>query len=89
MGGATNDEIRQLLQLRAEIFRDQAPMSAAEAAKIILDGVRAERWRILVGEDAHVLDRMVREAPEEAYEAAFMDRFVASSGWKLTPTHQD
>ena len=50
-------------------FRDKAPISAAEAATIILDGVREERWRILVGEDAQVLDRMVREAPEEAYEA--------------------
>src|SRR5262249_34688004 len=59
VGGATRDEIRQLLQLRAEIFRDEAPMSATEAAKVILDGVREERWRILVGEDAHVLDRMV------------------------------
>jgi NAD(P)-dependent dehydrogenase (short-subunit alcohol dehydrogenase family) len=88
VGSATNDEIRQLLQLRAEIFRDQAPTSAAEAAKIILDGVREERWRILVGEDAHVLDRMVRESPEEAYEASFMDRFVAASGWKLTPNPQ-
>ncbi len=86
VGGASNDEIRQLLQLRAEIFRDQAPISAAEAAKIILDGVREERWRILVGEDAHVLDRMVRETPEEAYEAPFMERFVAASGWKLTPS---
>jgi NAD(P)-dependent dehydrogenase (short-subunit alcohol dehydrogenase family) len=85
VSGASNDEIRQLLQLRAEMFRDEAPMSAVEAAKVILDGVREERWRILVGDDAHVLDRMVREAPEEAYEASFMDRFVATSGWKLTP----
>jgi NAD(P)-dependent dehydrogenase (short-subunit alcohol dehydrogenase family) len=85
VSGATHDEIRQMLQLRAEIFRDEAPMSAAEAAKVILDGVREERWRILVGEDAHILDRMVRETPEEAYEAPFMQRFVAASGWKLTP----
>jgi NAD(P)-dependent dehydrogenase (short-subunit alcohol dehydrogenase family) len=40
------------IQLRAEMFRDQAPMSAAQAAQVILDGVREERWRILVGEDA-------------------------------------
>ena len=60
-------------------------MSATEAAKVILDGVREERWRILVGHDAHILDRMVRETPEEAYEAPFMQRFVAASGWKLTP----
>ncbi len=85
VSGATNDEVRQLMQQRAEIFRDEAPMSAAEAAKIILDGVREERWRILVGEDAHVLDRLVRESPEEAYEPSFMQRFIAESGWALTP----
>jgi len=34
--------------------------------------VRNDRWRILVGDDAHVLDRMVREAPERAYEADFL-----------------
>jgi NAD(P)-dependent dehydrogenase (short-subunit alcohol dehydrogenase family) len=79
-----NEQIRQLLQERAEAFRDEAPMSAAEAATVILDGVREERWRILVGADAHVLDQMVRENPEEAYEASFMERFVASSGWNLT-----
>jgi NAD(P)-dependent dehydrogenase (short-subunit alcohol dehydrogenase family) len=89
VGDASNDEIRQLMQLRAEMFRDEAPMSAAEAAKVILDGVREQRWRILVGEDAHVLDQMVRETPEDAYEASFMERFVAKSGWKLTPQNQD
>lgn len=84
VGGVTDDEIRRLLQQRAEAFRDEAPMTASEAAKIILDGVRADLWRILVGADAHVLDAMVRAAPEEAYEASFMERFVASSGWNLT-----
>ena len=41
---------------RARIFRDEAPTTAAQAAKIILDGVKADRWRILVGDDAHKLD---------------------------------
>ena len=70
--GVSNDQIRQALIERAESFRDDAPMTAEEAAKVILDGVRQERWRILVGEDAHVLDQLVREAPEEAYEASFV-----------------
>jgi NAD(P)-dependent dehydrogenase (short-subunit alcohol dehydrogenase family) len=83
LSGATTDEIRALMQQRAEIFRDEAPMSAAEAARVILDGVREERWRILVGEDAQVLDRLVRAAPEDAYEPAFMERFITESGWKL------
>jgi NAD(P)-dependent dehydrogenase (short-subunit alcohol dehydrogenase family) len=81
--GATNDQIRQALQQRAESFRDDAPMTAAEAAKVILDGVREERWRILVGEDAQVLDRLVRETPEEAYEPSFMERLQAQARWGL------
>jgi NAD(P)-dependent dehydrogenase (short-subunit alcohol dehydrogenase family) len=79
----SDDQLRGAMQQLAEDFRDKAPLSAAEAARIILEGVRAGRWRILVGEDAKVLDRMVREAPEEAYEPSFMDRFVAAAGWQL------
>jgi len=86
VGGASPEEIRRLLVARAELFRDEAPTSAADAAKIILDGIREERWRILVGGDAEVLDRMVREAPEEAYEPGFMERYVAASGWQLANT---
>ncbi len=71
VGNAPDDHIRELLGQRAAEFRENAPTSAAEAASIILDGVRAGRWRILVGEDAHALDRMVREEPEAAYEAEF------------------
>ncbi|MFQ5418667.1 MAG: SDR family NAD(P)-dependent oxidoreductase, partial [Myxococcota bacterium] len=81
--GATTDQIRQAMVLGAEQFRDAAPMTAADAAKTILDGVRNDRWRILVGEDAHVLDEMVRETPEEAYDPPFMERFQARSGWKI------
>ncbi len=82
-GGATNDEIRQALQQRAEDFRDNAPLTAAQAAGIILDGVRKERWRILVGEDAEALDRLVRENPEEAYEPSFMEKLLAATNWQL------
>jgi NAD(P)-dependent dehydrogenase (short-subunit alcohol dehydrogenase family) len=68
---------------RARNFRDEAPTSAAAAAKIILDGVKAERWRILVGADAHRLDQRVRETPERAYDAEFFQSFAAEVGWKL------
>ena len=81
--GASNDQIRQAMIQRAEDFRDNAPMTAAEAATVILDGVREERWRILVGEDAKTLDRLVREAPEEAYEPSFMERLVKEADWGL------
>ena len=68
---ASDDTIRDLMHQRAVDFRDKAPTSAEQAATIILDGVRAGRWRILVGEDAERIDVMVRHAPEEAYEPAF------------------
>ena len=58
----------------AEGFRDNAPTTAAQAATIILDGVRAGEWRILVGDDAHLLDEAVRADPEAAYEPEFMER---------------
>jgi len=80
---ATLNQIRQGLQMFAESFRDDAPMTAAEAATVILDGVREERWRILVGQDAETLDRLVREAPEEAYEPSFMEKLRASTDWAL------
>ncbi len=83
VGEASNEQLRQGLAMIGEAFREGAPMTAAEAAKIILDGVREERWRILVGKDAEVLDRLVREAPEEAYETSFMERLVAQSTWAV------
>jgi NAD(P)-dependent dehydrogenase (short-subunit alcohol dehydrogenase family) len=81
--GASDDQIRQALQAQAEQFRDEAPVTAAEAAKVILDGVRQEKWRILIGEDAAILDRMVREAPEEAYEPDFFARLAEAADWRL------
>lgn len=67
----TDDQLRAALHQMAVFFRDNAPVSAAQAATVILDGVRNDTWRVLVGDDAKVLDRMVRESPELAYEASF------------------
>jgi short-subunit dehydrogenase len=72
VGNESDDHIRAALHQLAIDFRDKAPVSAAQAASIILDGVRNDRWRILVGDDAAALDRMVREAPEAAYDADFL-----------------
>jgi NAD(P)-dependent dehydrogenase (short-subunit alcohol dehydrogenase family) len=66
--GASANDVRQLLVQANADFRDKAPLSAADAAKIILDGVRAGAWRILVGEDAKKLDALVRDKPEAAYD---------------------
>ena len=79
----TADQIRQVLIARAESFENDAPVTAAEAAEVILTGVREQRWRILVGDDAHVLDEMVRAEPEQAYEREFFERFAKRVGWVL------
>ncbi|MBR1163358.1 SDR family oxidoreductase [Bradyrhizobium elkanii] len=76
-------DIQQLALDRARIFHDEAPTSAAAAAKIILDGVKAERWRILVGDDAHLLDERVRKTPEQAYTPEFYQNIVTATGWKV------
>jgi len=64
----SDEQIGQLSQMMAIGFRERAPMTAAQAAKVILDGVKAEKWRILVGDDAVKLDEFVRKDPEHAYE---------------------
>ena len=70
-----DDHIREMMHQRGLDFRDKAPTTAAQAANIILDGVRAEKWRILVGDDAVALDAMVRSEPENAYEPDFVERY--------------
>jgi NAD(P)-dependent dehydrogenase (short-subunit alcohol dehydrogenase family) len=68
--GASADDLRQMLVRANADFRDKAPVSAAEAATIILDGVRSGAWRILVGEDAKMIDAAVRAKPEATYDYA-------------------
>ena len=79
----TDDQLRAMIAEVGRSFRDNAPTTAEQAAAIILDGVREERWRILVGDDAHRLDEMVRETPEEAYSEAFMERLRATAEWNI------
>ena len=77
VGNVPDDHIRQMLADRAEAFRTQAPTTAAAAANVILDAVRNKQWRVLVGQDARDLDRLVREAPEEAYEKSMIEKINA------------
>jgi len=74
--GASADDLRKMLARMAADFRDKAPLSAAGAATIILDGVRSGAWRILVGEDAKTLDAAVRAKPGAAYDYAELARMA-------------
>jgi len=75
--GVSDEQLKAVIQQQMDDFRDNAPVTAAQAATIILGGVRNEQWRILVGEDAQVMDRLVRGYPEEAYEPSFIGRAQA------------
>jgi NAD(P)-dependent dehydrogenase (short-subunit alcohol dehydrogenase family) len=72
--GASADDLRRFLIQMGTDFRDKAPLNAAGAATIILDGVRSGAWRILVGEDAVMIDEKVRANPENAYD--YQELFV-------------
>jgi NAD(P)-dependent dehydrogenase (short-subunit alcohol dehydrogenase family) len=56
----------------ASMGRDVSTLSDADIRTML-----AER----VGPDAHLIDRMVRDDPEHAYEAAFFARFATQAGW--------
>jgi NAD(P)-dependent dehydrogenase (short-subunit alcohol dehydrogenase family) len=79
----SDDDVRKIVAERERRFRDEAPTTAAEAATIILDGVKADKWRILVGNDAHQIDEMVRQSPERAYELDFFESFAVKAGWRI------
>ncbi len=65
---------------RGQQFEDNG-MPPAEAAKIILDGVREEEWRILVGEDAKMIDAATRTDPKYVLTREFIENAI--------PTMQD
>ena len=77
----SDSDIQAMLAERAQRFVAEAPTSAAEAATIILAGVKADKLRILVGSDANLIDEMVRRDPDHAYDEEFFARFAADAGW--------
>jgi len=83
VSGLSDDQIRKTIAERERRFTEEAPTSAAEAAKIILDGVKADQWRILVGDDAHKIDERVRRSPEQAYDVDFFEAFARAAGWRI------
>jgi hypothetical protein len=70
----SNDEIRNAMAARGENYR-KIGITPAKAATIILDGVKQDHWRILVGKDAEALDRAVRKSPLHTYDLDF-NRYV-------------
>jgi len=83
VSGLSDEDIQNLAAQRARRFLEDAPTSAAAAATIILDGVKAGRWRILVGDDAQLIDKLVRQSPERAYDDDFFESFAKQAGWRV------
>jgi NAD(P)-dependent dehydrogenase (short-subunit alcohol dehydrogenase family) len=79
----SDEDIQKMVAERERRFREEAPMTAAAAATVILDGVKADRWRILVGDDAQRIDDLVRRAPERAYDVDFFESFATEVGWRI------
>ncbi len=60
------DDLRSAIPRMRDELRGKG-FSAAQAATIILDGVRSGAWRILVGDEAKMLDEQVRANPEAPF----------------------
>src|SRR5437868_13612028 len=45
----------------------------------------ADQWRILVGPDAHKIDKLVRRSPGRAYDVDFFEQFAREVGWPCLP----
>lgn len=71
IGNGSAERLRELAETANEICREFAPISAPEAASMVLTGLREGRWRILVGDDAVELDQIVRADPDGAYDPGF------------------
>jgi NAD(P)-dependent dehydrogenase (short-subunit alcohol dehydrogenase family) len=78
-----DEALQAMVAEQARRFLEDAPTTASAAATVILDGVKAGRWRILVGDDAHRLDEAVRADPEAAYTPEFFQDVAKAMGWRL------
>ncbi len=79
----SDQDVQKAAAERLRRFSEEAPTTAAQAATTILDGVKADRWRILVGEDAKRLDELVRAKPEQAYDVDFYEHFATEMNWRI------
>ena len=64
--GFSADDLRQAIPRLKEEFRDKG-FTAPQAAAVILEGVRSGAWRILVGDEAKMLDEQARANPEAPF----------------------
>lgn len=79
----SDEQLREVMQKQFESFKELAPVSAAHAAEQILNAVKANQWRLLIGDDAVFLDKAARENPNELYDPAFLEQLRARPNRRL------
>jgi short-subunit dehydrogenase len=78
---STGREITAAAEARSKTYAEKLlKMDPAQAARIIVDGVEKGRPRIRVGNDAIMVDRLVRLAPATATRVAvYLERQLQKS----------
>ena len=71
----SDEELRATLSDQMHNFASQG-LTPAQGAEIILNGVKADKWRILLGKDADAIDRAIRKYPLEAYDPDFNQKRI-------------
>jgi hypothetical protein len=61
------DDLRRVIAQKKPELQNEG-FTATQAATIILDGVRSGAWRVLVGEEAKMLDEHVRANPQAPFD---------------------
>ena len=72
----------ELVEIYGARFRDDAPLSASDAAEQIIAAVVRGETRVLVGEDAVVIDWLARAFPQLVYKDWFIVGVLAP--WSLS-----
>lgn len=73
----TKQDVGKFMEAMADNFENNAPTTAAAAATIILDAVKANQWRVLVGDDAHRIDEAVRSDPLPVYNEDWVNPLMS------------
>ena len=63
---ATNIVQNSNVELPAQTLEDSAALAAEEAAARVIEGVEENEYRVLVGSDAYISDKLARIMPETA-----------------------
>ena len=69
--GLSGMKIYNKISINQKFLPPAYPKALKFVIRGINHGVKDNKWRILVGEDAKALDKWVRESPEEAYNMTF------------------